>query len=104
MASATPLPLVDVLKKEVPGIRYAAVTDWMGPHSLVSGGAGSGEHKLYSDGAMASPDFLRIFQYPLVKGKADEVLLGNYSIVLTESVAKGLFGKQDPIGRSVADR
>src|SRR5579863_3630256 len=57
---STPRPLVDVLKKEVPGIQYAAVTDWMGPHSLVAG-----EHRLYSGGAMASADFLRIFQYPL---------------------------------------
>ena len=96
VAPSTPRPLVDVLKKEVPGVQYAAVTDWMGPHSLVSG-----EHRLYSGGAMASADFLKIFQFPLVKGKADEVLQGMYSIVLTESTAKGLFGSQDPIGKTV---
>jgi putative ABC transport system permease protein len=93
---ATALPLVGVLKKEVPGIQYAAVTDWMGPHSLVVG-----KHRLYSSGAMASADFLRIFQYPLLEGKAGEVLQGTYSIVLTETTAKGLFGAEDPMGKTV---
>ncbi|HTR31741.1 MAG TPA: ABC transporter permease [Puia sp.] len=96
VSPATSLPLVDVLKKEVPGVRYAAVTDWMGPHSLVVG-----DHKLYSGGAMASAEFLQIFRYPLVKGRADEVLKGTYSIVLTETTAKGLFGTEDPIGKTV---
>lgn len=93
---ATALPLIGVLKKEVPGIQYAAVADWMGPHSLVVG-----EHRLYCGGAMASAEFLQIFRYPLVKGKADEVLQGTYSIVLTETTAKGLFGSADPIGKTV---
>ena len=96
VSPATALPLVDVLRKEVSGIRYAAVADWMGPHSLVVG-----DHKLYSGGAMASADFLQIFRYPLVKGRPEEVLKGIYSIVLTETTAKGLFGRQDPIGRAV---
>ncbi|HET6253402.1 MAG TPA: ABC transporter permease [Puia sp.] len=96
VSPATALPLVDVVKKEVPGIQYAAVTDWMGPHSLVAG-----EHKLYLSGAMASPEFLQIFRYPLVKGNAGEVLKGMYSIVLTETTAKGLFGSRDPIGKTV---
>jgi putative ABC transport system permease protein len=96
VSPATALPLVGVLKKEVPGIQYAAVTDWMGPHSLVVG-----EHKLYAGGGMASADFLRIFQYPLLKGDAGKVLQGTYSIVLTETTAKGLFGKVDPIGKTI---
>src|ERR1700761_2880753 len=37
VSPAAALPLVDVLKKQIPGIQYAAVSDWMGPHSLVVG-------------------------------------------------------------------
>ncbi len=93
---ATCRPLPAALRKDIPGIQYVAQTDWMGPHSLVVG-----DHKIYSDGAMAETDFLRIFQYPLLKGRTDEVLHDMYSIVLTESTAKALFGYEEPIGRMV---
>src|SRR5689334_9591944 len=29
-------PLADVLKKDIPGIKYVARTDWMGSHGLVA--------------------------------------------------------------------
>ncbi|HMH24868.1 MAG TPA: ABC transporter permease [Puia sp.] len=93
---ATPLPLADALKKEIPGIKYIAQADWMGPHSLVAG-----EKILYPGGAMAGKDFLKIFQYPLVKGNADEALKDPYSIVLTQSIAKALFGEEDPVNKII---
>src|SRR5258706_6048533 len=31
---ATPLPLAEALKREIPQIKYVAQADWMGPHSL----------------------------------------------------------------------
>src|SRR6266536_5717150 len=43
---ATSLPLADALKKEIPAIKYAAQTDWMGQHSLIVG-----DKKLYQGGA-----------------------------------------------------
>ena len=91
----TPLPLGEAVKKEVPGIRYMAQT-WMGYHGLVSG-----IKKLYLNGAMAGADFLHILKYPLTKGNANDALTDPYSIVLTESTANSLFGKADPIGRTV---
>ena len=96
VGSATCLPLAETLKKDIPGIRYATQTDWMGPHSLVVG-----DKKLYSGGAMAGSDFLKIFQYPLLKGKADVVLKNPYSIVLNETTAKALFGNEDPVNKIV---
>ncbi|HEY6902327.1 MAG TPA: ABC transporter permease, partial [Puia sp.] len=92
----TPLPLADALKKDVPGIKYVAVTDWMRGHGLQAG-----DKKLYVNGAMAGSDFLKIFQYPLVRGNRDQVLQDPYSIVLNESTAKALFGDGDPTGRMV---
>jgi putative ABC transport system permease protein len=96
VSPATALSTAEALKREIPGVRYAAVSDWMGPHSLVVG-----KHKLYSSGAMAGADFLQIFRYPLLEGRADQALRGPYSIVLTESAAKGLFGSADPMGKTV---
>src|SRR5260221_5116295 len=88
---ATSLPLAAALEKDIPGIKYVAQTDWMGPHGLVVG-----EKKVYLSGGMAGADFLNIFAYPLVKGTAENVLKDPYSIVLTESTAKSLFGDEDP--------
>ncbi len=96
VGSATCLPLAETLKKDIPGIRYATQTDWMGPHSLVVG-----DKKLYSGGAMAGSDFLKIFRYPLLKGNVDVVLKDPYSIVLNETTAKALFGNEDPVNKIV---
>ena len=92
----TALPLVDALKKDIPGIRYVAQTDWMRSRGLMAG-----DKKIYTPGAMAGSDFLKIFQYPFVRGDADNALKEPYSIVLTESTARALFGGEDPINKMV---
>ncbi len=89
-------PLADVLRREIPGIRYAVQSDWMNSHGLVAG-----EKKLYMSGATAGGDFLKAFPYPLVKGNAGTVLADPNSIVLTESTAKALFGNDDPLNNTV---
>jgi len=94
---ATPLPLAAALKRDVPGVKYVAQADWMGPHSLVVG-----EKKLYPNGAMAGADFLKIFQYPLLEGNAATLLQEPYSIVLTQSTAKALFGNEPALNKTIS--
>jgi len=96
--TAMAIPLVDVMRKDIPGIKYAAETDWVGWqwHSLMVG-----DKKLYLNGGAAAPDFLKIFQYPFVKGNAKDALTDPYSIVLNESTAKALFGNVDPINKFI---
>ncbi|HEY1062249.1 MAG TPA: ABC transporter permease [Daejeonella sp.] len=93
---ATPLPLADALKRDIPGVRYVAQSDWMGAHGLVVG-----DRRLYPAGAMASADFLKIFQYPLLSGDVSSAMKDPYSIILTESTAKSLFGDEDPMNKMV---
>lgn len=92
------LPLVEVLRKEIPGVQYVAEADNIGRmnHDLLVG-----DKKLYLGGGAAGPDFFKIFQYPFVKGDPNSALKEIYSIVLTESTAKALFGNTDPIGKAV---
>jgi ABC-type antimicrobial peptide transport system permease subunit len=93
---AVPLPLEDVLKKDIPEIRYVARADWMVSHSLMAG-----EKKIYSAGAFAGEAFLRIFPFRLLRGNAAEVLKEPRSIVLTQATATALFGQEDPMNKVV---
>jgi hypothetical protein len=90
------LKLADVLRSQIPEIEYVAESDWMIPHGLKVR-----DQKFYLAGAQINGDFLKMFQYPLLVGNASTVLKDPYSIVLTQSTAKTLFGYEDPIGKTV---
>ncbi|WP_413667775.1 ABC transporter permease [Mucilaginibacter sp. Mucisp86] len=96
--TAVSLPLAEVLRKEIPGIKRVAETDWIGMqwHDLLVG-----DKKLYVAGGAANPDFLQIFKYTFVKGNAKDVFSQPNSIILNESTAIALFGDADPINKVV---
>ncbi len=60
-----------------------------------------GDKKLYVNGAVSGTDIFKIFQYPFVEGNANTVFKDPYSIVLTQSLAKALFGKEDAMNKVV---
>lgn len=92
------IPLADVLRNTIPGIKYVAETDMddFQTHDFMVG-----DKKLLINGGTVAPDFLKIFQYPLVKGNVNSVLKAPYSIVLDESTARSLFGDDNPIGKTI---
>jgi putative ABC transport system permease protein len=90
------LKLANVLRSEVPEIEYVIESDWMGAHGLMVG-----DKKFFKRGAQINGDFLQSFKYPLLAGHAATVLKDPYSIVLTQSTAKALFGNDNPIGKTV---
>jgi ABC-type antimicrobial peptide transport system permease subunit len=92
----TSLKLADALRTQVPEIQYVAESDWMGSHGL-----NVGDKKLYLRGAIAGTDFLKIFQLPFEKGNAGAAFKDAYSIVLTQSTAKALFGNEDAMNKMV---
>ena len=93
---ATALPLEQAIKNDIPGVSYVVHTDWMAKHGLAVG-----DKQLFVPGTIAGTDFLKIFAFPMKAGNADVVLKDPYSIVLTESTAKALFGNEDPINKTV---
>jgi putative ABC transport system permease protein len=95
-----PIPLAKAMKKDVPGIECVAVTFSVtyGPMSDV---LSVGEKKLSPAAIAVGDDFLKIFKFPLLEGAADYVFSEPGSIVLTESTAKALFGREDPLGKTV---
>src|SRR6266487_5380415 len=54
-----------------------------------------GEKHLNVKGAFADSGFLSMFSFPLLKGSAGKALSENNRIVLTEKLAKKLFGNED---------
>ena len=65
----TSLKLADALRRDIPEIEYVAESDWMGNHGLMVG-----DKKLYLNGGQIGGDFLKMYQYPLIHGNADQAL------------------------------
>lgn len=52
-------------------------------------------------GYWAEPSLFRIFTFPMLEGNPDTALKDPYSIVLTETAAKKLFGNEAALGKSI---
>ncbi|MEP7373261.1 MAG: ABC transporter permease [Chitinophagaceae bacterium] len=90
------LPLGDALKNDIPEVAW--VTPAFGP---VTNTLGLGDKKLNPRGMIGGEDFLKVFQFPLLKGDAATALKDHYSIVLTQSTAEAFFGDADPINKTI---
>lgn len=95
---AMSLPIAEVLRKDIPGIKRVAEANWVG---FQSHGLMVGDKKLYLLGGTAAPDFLRMFQFEMIKGNRENVFKDPYSVILNQRTAKSLFGDADAIGKVV---
>jgi len=94
--TSLPLPAYEALKTQNANITNTVVADWGGDHLFTVG-----EKKINKRAHYTSEEFLEMFQFPLLKGKAATVLDEPTSIVITESMAKMFFGDADPINQVV---
>lgn len=95
--TSLPLPAYEELKTQNSNIKNTCVTDWGGGDHLFA----SGDKRLYKKTYYASKEFLEMFEFPLVKGNAAQVLDDPNSIVISESMAKVMFGDADPINQVI---
>lgn len=91
-----PLPLYDELRLNYPEIKHISRADWGNPHSLMTG-----NEKFKKKGLYVDPDFLKMFSFPLKKGNIETALSDPNSIVITETLATTMFGKENPIGKTI---
>ena len=91
-----PLPLMEALKTNDEGVKYTAITDWGGDHLLEYN-----DNRLMRTGLFASESFLQMFTFPLLQGSAETALKDPSGIVLTESLAKALFGDEAAMGKVI---
>ena len=60
-----------------------------------------GNKHVGSQGFLTDPGFFKLFDFPFLRGDAATALRNPHSVVLTEKLAKKLFGNADPMGQFV---
>jgi putative ABC transport system permease protein len=92
-------PAAALLKTEFPEVRHAArvMRQFNDPAILSYEGRSFAESGLFAD-----QDFLEIFTFPFVRGDRSRALVAPGSIVITEEVARKLFGDEDPVGKPLS--
>jgi putative ABC transport system permease protein len=91
----TPAVMAPVLRKD-----YAGVED-VSRFSAASFLLSAGETHLNATGAFADSGFLTMFGFPMLQGDPALAFSTPYNIVLTQSQAQRLFGKDEPMGKTV---
>jgi ABC-type antimicrobial peptide transport system permease subunit len=93
--SSTPGPLATSLRNDIPGTKYAARI--CRNDALLR----TGDKSLFGNGMYADPDFFRMMTFSTIHGNPASSLEDGSSLVLTERMAKKLFGGEDPMGKTL---
>jgi ABC-type lipoprotein release transport system permease subunit len=91
------LPLGDALKKDIPEVAHVAPAFDIGQQVMVVK-----DKRIYGDVQYVGEEFLQVFPLPLMGGDPATALKGpSPSVVITESMARSLFGKEDALNKIV---
>lgn len=60
-----------------------------------------GDKKMNVKGIFTDPGFFKIFSFPLLEGDPATAINENYHIVITQQLAKKLFGKEEAMGQTI---
>jgi putative ABC transport system permease protein len=91
---AVPGQLAAAVRSEIPEVKYVArISDESG--QLIK----AGDKTLYETAMYTDPDFLRMLSFQAVEGDAIAALQDPGSAVITESMAKALFGAGEALGK-----
>jgi putative ABC transport system permease protein len=96
--SATPSQAAMAIKNEVPGVAQTArVVDYTGDGLLAYNNNSFKKRGLYADAG-----YFSIFSYHFIKGDPAKALVQPNSIVITQDLAKTLFGDKDAMNKVVS--
>jgi ABC-type antimicrobial peptide transport system permease subunit len=85
-----------LIREKVAGIEEVAIL-----HNDFAQDAQVGDKILPIKGFWAEPSLFRIFTFPMLEGNPETALRDPYSIVLTETAAKKLFGNAAALGKAI---
>jgi putative ABC transport system permease protein len=95
-SNVTPQIVGPAMKLEYPEVESASRVFW--DETLLFS---RGDKKINIRGTMTDPDFLTMFDFPLLKGDRATALNEPTQIVITEKTAKTFFGEEDPMGKTI---
>ncbi|NWJ49919.1 MAG: ABC transporter permease [Bacteroidetes bacterium] len=93
---ATPGPLAQAIKTEIPGIKKTARSTW-GNEMLFS----LADKSIYENGRYVDAEFLKMFSIPFIKGNAATAFTQLHSVVVSEEMGKKFYGSTDIIGKTL---
>lgn len=91
-----PAVMGPVLKAGYPEVEDVARLNWVGAFVLKTK-----QKQVETQGFLTDPAFFKIFSFPLLKGNTATALSNPHSIVLTQKLARKLFGNADPMGKII---
>ncbi|MCE6988743.1 ABC transporter permease [Dyadobacter sp. CY323] len=94
--SSTSIKTGKLIREKVTGVEEVAImrNDFLQDAKV-------GDNVLPIKGFWAEPSIFRMFTFPMLEGNPETALKDPYSIVLTETAAKKLFGNRSALGKAV---
>jgi ABC-type antimicrobial peptide transport system permease subunit len=93
--SSTSGMMAAALREEMPETKYAARAAYRQELTRV------GDKSIFASGVYTDPDLFNIMTFPAVEGNAVVALKGVNTVVLTEAMAKKMFGDADALGKTL---
>jgi putative ABC transport system permease protein len=94
--NTTPKILARTMEQDFPEVEVAVRVNWPSNYLF-----SIGEKRMMVTGNAVDSAFLDVFSFPLLKGNPHTALGDMHSLVVTEKLAKKLFGNEDPMGKLV---
>ncbi|HMG69357.1 MAG TPA: ABC transporter permease [Chitinophagaceae bacterium] len=94
--TATPEIMAPGLKNDVPEIDKVSRISWGDDYLFTVG-----DKSLKASGNLVDPDFITMFNFPLIEGNAATAMKDPYSILITQKLAKKIFGNDEPMGKII---
>lgn len=94
--NSTPQVLAPTLSSGYPQIEKAIRMNWVGAFVFHTG-----EKHMETQGFITDPEFLTMFDFPMLEGDPKTALSDVHSLVLTEKMAKRMFGNENAMGKTV---
>src|ERR1043166_7917405 len=94
--NTTPKILATTLEHDLPEVERSVRVFWTNPNLF-----SVGEKRMNPMGNIVDSGFLQMFSFPLLKGNPNTALNDMHSIVVTEKLAKTLFGDEDAMGKVI---
>ncbi|MBS1661526.1 MAG: ABC transporter permease, partial [Bacteroidetes bacterium] len=93
---SAPGPLADAVKADIPGIKNSGRLSWPMDELAVVG-----DKSLKINGIYADPSILSMYTLPFIRGNAQSAFDQVQSVIISESMARKIFGETDPMGATI---